>query len=351
MTVIGGRSCGCAQGKVLQGMTCVSQCQSDELLDASGNCYTCSTNQVISNGRCVCKTGYSLNSCGVCTLSCGNNQFPFQGGCAICPLNTIYKAEINGCDCPTGYYKDNFGVCQKLVLKPIDCPAGQYFDSNNGCSACPGSCKTCSSATKCTSCATAGYAPNSAGVCTPKCGDGLIIGAETCDTGNINSPGCVNCQITSGYTCAGQPSICKSNTPVTPVTPPTPPTPPTPVTPISNKPHLYQTGVANVNTNNVFITLATNPTFTFRDETEKQNFIKANFPAGPKPTVYCSQRPSPNLDTFDCLLIYPSGVPNNVFDVDFSFNRDGIIGNAKVKVDPFAITNARSANRARRGRK
>ena len=102
-----------------------------------------------------------------------------------------------------------------------------------------------------------------------------------------------------------------------------------------------------MNTNNVFITLRTNPTFTFKDENERQNFIKSSFPSGPKPTVYCSQRESPNLDTFECLLIYPSGVPNAIFDVNFSYNKNGVQGSATVKVDPFAVTNSASARRRR----
>ena len=52
-----------------------------------------------------------------------------------------------------------------------------------------------------------------------------------------------------------------------------------------------------------------------------QGFIKAAFPSGPKPTVYCSQRNSPNLDIFDCLLIYPSGVPNIPFQINYTRNK------------------------------
>ena len=173
----GNNGCGCPSGKVLKGASCISQCKSDELVDANGNCYTCGNNQVISNGQCVCVTGYALNSCGICVLSCPGNAFHFQGGCAVCPLNTVFNKNIGGCACPDGYYKDTFGVCAKVVLRPIDCSPGQYFDKNHGCVACPGSCKTCTSATKCTSCSTSGYAPNSAGICAPKCGDGIIVGS------------------------------------------------------------------------------------------------------------------------------------------------------------------------------
>jgi cysteine-rich repeat protein len=181
-----------------------------------------------------------------------------------------------------------------------------------------------------------------------QCGDGLILGTENCDTGNIPSAGCRNCQIQTGWTCSGQPSVCRSNTPVTPTIPTTPtaPTvPTTPTIPTTTTANLYQFGKANVNTNNVFITLKTRTTFTFASDTEKQNFMQSSFPSGPKPTVYCSQRTNPELDTFDCLLIYNSGVPNAIFDVNFSYSKNGISGATTVTVDPFAVSNSRSTRR------
>ena len=44
----------------------------------------------------------------------------------------------------------------------------------------------------------------------PECGDGRIDAPlEACDTGEGEpSPGCVDCQITSGWRCSGQPSVC-----------------------------------------------------------------------------------------------------------------------------------------------
>jgi hypothetical protein len=73
-----------------------------------------------------------------------------------------------------------------------------------------------------------------------------------------------------------------------------------------------------------------------------QNFIQASFPTGPKPTVYCSQRNSPNLDMFDCLLIYPSGVPNRQFSVDFSYNFQSKSASTTVQVNPL-VSGSRSA--------
>lgn len=45
-----------------------------------------------------------------------------------------------------------------------------------------------------------------------ECGNGVIVSGETCDDGNINSgDGCSSgCQVESGWTCIGEPSICIS---------------------------------------------------------------------------------------------------------------------------------------------
>jgi hypothetical protein len=96
----------------------------------------------------------------------------------------------------------------------------------------------------------------------------------------------------------------------------------------------------------VFITLKTTPTFTFANPTEMQSFIQSNFSAGPKPTVYCAQRNSPALDTFDCLLIYPSGVPNKKFSINFSYNYQGKSGATTVNVDPLIASNAKRESKA-----
>jgi hypothetical protein len=349
-TVYNGNTCACPQGKVSQGSLCISQCQSDELLDSKGNCYTCGNNQIISNGQCVCAPGYTKNSCGVCSLACSANQFTFQGACATCPLNTVFNAAISGCACPSGYYMDNFGVCQKLTLQAVTCPNGQYFDSNNGCLACNSSCKTCKSATQCLTCSASGYSANPQGVCNPVCGDGLIVGSETCDTGSSSSAGCIGCQIQTGFACSGQPSVCRSTAPVTPTpTPTTPTTPPTPVVVPAAAAALVQVGTTSINSNNVFISLQTNPTFTFNNPTDMQNFMQSSFPSGPKPTVYCAQRTSPNLNIFDCLLIYPSGVPNGIFTVNFSYNYQGKSGSTSIKVNPLVASASRGVANQRLG--
>jgi len=167
---------------------------------------------------------------------------------------------------------DSYGICQQLTLKPIVCPDGQFFDSNLGCQACSPTCKTCKSTNYCITCSASGFVANSQGLCTPNCGDGIILGSETCDSGSSYTAGCINCQIQSGYTCSGQPSVCRQNTPTpTPVVPTNPTTPDTPVTPVTpttpDAGSLVQVGKVNINSNNVFITLQTNPTFTFANPT------------------------------------------------------------------------------------
>jgi hypothetical protein len=76
-----------------------------------------------------------------------------------------------------------------------------------------------------------------------------------------------------------------------------------------------------------------------------QNFIQTTFESIAKPTVFCNQRNSPNLDTFDCLLIYPSGIPNSSFDVSFAYNFQGKSASTTVKVSPLAGNSGRKSAR------
>jgi len=51
------------------------------------------------------------------------------------------------------------------------------------------------------------------GGASPGCGDGEIVGTEGCDDGNTDpGDGChASCQIESGWTCGGEPSVCSEN--------------------------------------------------------------------------------------------------------------------------------------------
>jgi hypothetical protein len=54
----------------------------------------------------------------------------------------------------------------------------------------------------------------------------------------------------------------------------------------------------------------------------------SNFPdSGTMPaSVFCSQTLD-NLTRFECLLIYPSGIPNKIFSCNFYYNYKGMHGN------------------------
>lgn len=235
-----------------------------------------------------------------------------------------YLQSINGCVCPNGFYMDPIAnICQRSTFVVPTCSNGTYYDnSTQKCLSCPATCTACVSSSSCTSCST-GYALN-AGLCQTRCGDGLIFGSETCDSGSATSTGCQNCQVVNGYKCVGQPSVCSA------VVQPNPPTP----TPTNNA-QLSMKGNPSLNSNNIFITLQTNPVFTFPNPTAMQNFIRISFLNTLRPSTYCVQENSPNLANFNCLFIYPSGLPNTKFNVFFSFNYTGYSANTTITIDPL----------------
>jgi len=63
---------------------------------------------------------------------------------------------------------------------------------------------------------------------------------------------------------------------------------------------------------------------------------------GFNPTFYCLQRAT-ILDLFDCLLIYPSGIPNTMFTITFSYNYQGHFASTNVTIDPLnSVLNGRN---------
>jgi hypothetical protein len=148
-------------------------------------------NEVISNGACVCQSGYTRNSCGICSLSCTENTFLFMGRCAMCPVNMNYMPAIGGCVCPNGYYMDPISnTCAVSTFIVPSCQSGTYYDNNaQRCLNCSANCAACTSNNSgCTACSR-GYNLNN-GVCVAICGDGVVVGSETCDTGSNQQPGC-----------------------------------------------------------------------------------------------------------------------------------------------------------------
>ena len=204
-----GQSCVCPSGSSEVNGKCTQSCEPGQGVDFEGNCFWCPINQVWEN-QCVCKAGYQKIS-GVCQLKCKPNQVVVNGICAQCALNTVYDPSLGSCVCAEGYYKNNYGFCEKTILNPVTCDPGYYFEENEGCRSCPVGCKTCKDASTCTSCTVAGFSPSGA-QCVPKCGDGIIIyGKEQCDDSNSRGgDGCSSsCMVEDGWRCSGKPSSCE----------------------------------------------------------------------------------------------------------------------------------------------
>jgi hypothetical protein len=103
------------------------------------------------------------------------------------------------------------------------------------------------------------------------------------------------------------------------------------------------------NTNQVFIALNTQIQFDFSDQSEVQKFFKVAFDNVRPPTVFFNQHPAPKKNIFDCLLIFPSGVPTTPFTASFSYAKDGKTGSLSVPVDPLSISSpTRSRTQARK---
>ena len=94
-----------------------------------------------------------------------------------------------------------------------------------------------------------------------------------------------------------------------------------------------------INAANIYISLELSSERSFRSEDEMQNFLKQEFAQEfSKPSsVYCLQS-DVALKEFDCLLLYPTGVPNSNFEIKFWYNDSLLTGGQctlKVSVNPL----------------
>lgn len=94
------------------------------------------------------------------------------------------------------------------------------------------------------------------------------------------------------------------------------------------------------NSNQIYITLNTGKPFDFPDRSAMQTFLKTSFTGIPPPSVFFSRKAS-DKQLFDCLLIFPSGVPNSLFQADFSYNYQGSTGKTQVAVDLLLVSSPR----------
>jgi hypothetical protein len=143
--------------------TCVDNCpngfykvSATECAPCSPQCTTCDSGP--SNCTSCQQGSVSLN--GTCSVTCGENQFSFQGVCVSCSVS-CYGCSVTPTNCNTcasGYVKSG-SICQK------GCQNAQFFDTNQQiCVSCPSNCASCSAATYCTSCVNAAIIPRG-GVC------------------------------------------------------------------------------------------------------------------------------------------------------------------------------------------
>ena len=263
--------------------------------------------------------------------------------------------------CPPGQYMNPQQVCENLTPT---CPVGS-FPSAGGCASCPAGCSQCTSATSCTICRGDGFYATG-GLCITRCGDGIRAGNEGCDDGNGNAgdgcsasctvepnfvcggdrptvcratglivcgngnidageqcddgnrnsgDGCFNCRVENGWTCDAR--GCRPNQPP------------------ADSSNLVLVGDVRFNFNNVFVVLKTPKPYPGLSELEKKSFMKYTFPAGAEPSsAYCNQKVNA-FDTWECLIIYASGLPNRRYTVRFSYNYSGDSGFNNVLVDPF----------------
>ena len=133
-------------------------------------------------------------------------------------------------DCPSGYYGDATSksclACDSSCVtcnggtandcQSCDTAGGKYL-STNTCLSCDSACTTCNGGTHsdCLTC-TNGATPNPSsggGSCTV-CGNGVVESGEACDDNNTNNnDGCSDsCQVETGWTCSGTPSVCSCQT-------------------------------------------------------------------------------------------------------------------------------------------
>lgn len=96
---------------------------------------------------------------------------------------------------------------------------------------------------------------------------------------------------------------------------------------------MQQVGNTINNSAAVYMTIKTYKTFKFNSENEMKNFMKVEFSSGANPnSFFCNQRfGAPHF--FDCVFLYPSGVPLTPFNVRLFFSKDGHDGELMKKID------------------
>lgn len=285
----------CNNGKIPQNGVCVCP----QLMDNSGQCYSCARNEEVQGSVCVCKRGYRKNpATGFCQASCPPPTYMIDGACGICMLPSTYDNQLEQCLCPRNYMKNNRGICQ-----PINsCNPGYYQDQSLNCLPCAAGCASCYNDAICYLCKSPTQQPDKTGKCVNiinyVCGNGRVEGTEECDDGNtINGDGCSN---------------CKRDT--------------------SPGGNMECTNII-ITRNIITITISVSQLLIFSSQTSFTTSFYFTIPADYRPSsAFCSQRPE-NRYLFDCYFQY-TVTPTVPFNINFFCNWQGWSGSTTANVNP-----------------
>ena len=377
-------SCKCGQGLALLPNGQCGSCPVNSALNPdTGKCQSCSNNQIYQNGYCVCRDGLGLVGLFDCVNCPSVGAILKDGYCLTCPANKQWQGGV--CVCKPGFTTQPDGSCVQSCVGAgcnlNQCPAGSYRSPSGSCLPCPVTCLSCISAQRCTSCRNPSFVINN-GVCVapqqiPVCGNGVVESGEQCDDRNrLSGDGCdMQCKVENGYTCTGSPSVCvpsvnalcgnglpnpgeacdDGNTwsndgcsSTCRVEPGYTCTQATQSRPSSCAILPPSTGMSvlmvNSNSINVMVQLYIDHAFTFSSENEMTSFLQYTIPEAYKPASgYCRLRAG-TTQNFDCLFNYPGNtIPNDPFNIEFRYSKDGINGFAVANID---ITKSSFATRS-----
>lgn len=201
-------SCKCDDGLTNYNGFC-SKCPSGALWSSQTNSciFVCGQNAIYSNSAnsCVCNPGYGiLNS--QCQ-ACPNNYFISNGYCVTCPVNSALNPSSNNCDCLTGFYTNQAGICtQKCGTNEDYDPISQQCACLSGLGRVNGVCTVCP----------AGSRPAADGSSCSICGNNeqLVGGVCVCQAGFALNSGrvCTACaSLPNGFMINGVCSVCPNN--------------------------------------------------------------------------------------------------------------------------------------------
>jgi cysteine-rich repeat protein len=189
----------CDDGNNAAGDGCSSMCT----LEPGYNCPTPGAACTDIN-ECLTNNG----GCGAASaFSCTNNPGP------VPTCTDIDECATNADNCSDDATCTNTSGSFNCACNPGYSGNGVFCTDINECTVETDNCSangTCTNTTGSFTCAcNTGYAGNGV-TCSEICGDGLIVGAETCDDSNTaNADGCSGtCVVEVGWLCGGQPSDC-----------------------------------------------------------------------------------------------------------------------------------------------